>query len=70
MRKYAREVGLDVAQLEKDITGPTVARELAQVRELAQRFNIQGAPYLIINDQTFPGAIPFHQIMSALPARR
>ena len=62
----AKEVGLDVEQLERDMKGPVVARELANVRELAQRFEISGTPYLIIGEQAFPGAIPYDQIVEAL----
>ncbi|MDR3208318.1 MAG: thioredoxin domain-containing protein [Rickettsiales bacterium] len=66
MKKYAKELGLDVAKLEKDINGAEVAQELAQVRELAQRFNVTGTPYLIIGENVFPGAIPYSQIVNAL----
>jgi len=66
MRKYAKEVGLDTAKLEKDLNGAEVAQEMNQVRELAQAFQISGTPYLIIGDQVFPGAIPYGQIMNAL----
>ena len=66
LRKYAREVGLDVQKLEQDLTGSAVAQELSQTRELAQAFQISGTPYLIIGDQVFPGAIPYQQIMNAL----
>jgi protein-disulfide isomerase len=66
MKKWAKEVGLDVAKIEKDLNGAVVSQELAQVRELANQFNISGTPYLIINDQVFPGAIPYGQIVSAL----
>ncbi len=64
--KLAAEVGLDTTQLEKDMTGPVVAREFKNVRELAQRFDINGTPYLIIGEQAFPGAIPYEQIIQAL----
>lgn len=64
--KLAKEVGLDVEKLKTDMAGPVVARELAQVRDLANQFNITGTPYLIINDQAFPGAIPYDQIIGAL----
>lgn len=64
--KLAKEVGLDVAQLEKDMNGEVVARELENVRDLAQRFEISGTPFLIIGEQAFPGAIPYDQINSAL----
>ena len=64
--KLAKEAGLDVAQLEKDMKGEVVARELENVRDLAQRFEISGTPYLIIGEQAFPGAIPYNQIIDAL----
>ena len=62
----ATEVGLDAEQLERDMNGPVVARELKNVRDLAQQFEISGTPYLIIGDKAFPGAIPYEQIMEAL----
>jgi len=64
--KLAKEVGLDVDQLEKDMKGEVVARELENVRDLAQRFEISGTPFLIIGEQAFPGAIPYNQIIEAL----
>ncbi len=64
--KMAKEAGLDVKQLEADMEGEVVTRELANVRELAQRFEISGTPYLIIGDKAFPGAIPYARIIEAL----
>ncbi|MBO4625702.1 MAG: DsbA family protein [Alphaproteobacteria bacterium] len=62
----AAEAGLDVEQLERDMNGPVVTRELRNVRDLAQRFEISGTPYLIIGERAFPGAIPYDQIIEAL----
>lgn len=62
----AKKVGLDVAQLEKDVNGSIVSQEMAQVRDLANRFQIGGTPFLIVGDQAFPGAIPYEQIVDAL----
>ena len=62
----ATEVGLDTAQLERDMKGPVVAREIKNVRDLAQQFDISGTPFLIVGDQAFPGAVPYAQIMEAL----
>ena len=64
--KFATEAGLDTAQLKNDMNGEVVARELANVRDTAQRFEINGTPFLIIGEQAFPGAIPYDQINSAL----
>ena len=64
--KFAEEAGLDVEQLKKDMQGEVVARELANVRDLAERFDITGTPFLIIGEEAFPGAIPAAQINAAL----
>lgn len=64
--KMAAEAGLDTEQLKKDMDSDVVARELRNVRDLAQRFEISGTPFLIIGEQTFPGAIPAAQIETAL----
>ena len=64
--KLAKEAGLDTKKLEEDMTSDAVARELINVRDLAQRFEISGTPYLIIGEEAFPGAIPYDQIIRAL----
>ncbi|MBO5704592.1 MAG: thioredoxin domain-containing protein [Alphaproteobacteria bacterium] len=64
--KFAKEAGLDTEKLAQDMKGEVVARELANVRELAQQFEISGTPFLIVNEQAFPGAIPASQINAAL----
>lgn len=64
--KMAEEAGLDTTQLKKDMNGEVVAREMANVRDLAQQFEISGTPFLIIQEQSFPGAIPYDQIIRAL----
>ncbi len=64
--KLAKEAGLDTKQLEADMEGDTVKAELQNVRELAQRFEISGTPYLIIGDKAFPGAVPYARIVEAL----
>jgi len=64
--KLAKEAGLDTEKLAQDMKGEVVARELDNVRDLAQRFEISGTPYLIIGEQAFPGAIPYSQIIEAL----
>ena len=66
LMKFAQEVGLDTERLKADMSSEIVATELANVGELAQRFEITGTPFLIINEQAFPGAIPAAQINEAL----
>ena len=62
----AKKLGLDTERLANDMRGSVVSQELEQVREVAEKFGINGTPYLIIGDQTFPGAIPYDQIVNAL----
>ena len=64
--KLAKEAGLDTKKLAEDMKGEVVAKELRNVRDLAQRFEISGTPYLIIGNQAFPGAIPYARIVDAL----
>jgi protein-disulfide isomerase len=64
--KLAKEAGLDTKKLEEDMEGDVVKAELQNVRELAQRFEITGTPYLIIGTEAFPGAIPYAKIIDAL----
>ena len=64
--KMAKEAGLDTDKLKADMKNEVVSRELANVRDLAQRFEINGTPFLVIGEEAFPGAIPYDQIMKAL----
>jgi len=64
--KMAKEAGLDADKLKADMNNEVVSRELSNVRELAQRFEINGTPFLVIGEQAFPGAIPYDQIVNAL----
>ena len=66
LMKFAKEAGLDEDQLKQDMTSEVVEIELANVRDLANRFEITGTPFLIIGEEAFPGAIPADQINAAL----
>jgi len=62
----AKKVGLDTARLESDMNGDAVRQETANVRDLAGKLQIQGTPFLIIEEKAFPGAVPYEQIIQAL----
>lgn len=64
--KLAKEAGLDTKKLAEDMEGEVVRNEFKNVRDLAQRFEIRGTPYLIIGTEAFPGAIPYAKIVEAL----
>jgi protein-disulfide isomerase len=54
--RVAKELGLDVAQLEKDMADPDIQKSLDQAKELAQKLGLQGTPLFLIGDHTIPGA--------------
>lgn len=64
--KFAKEAGLDTKKLAEDMDSAVVSKELLNVRQLAQQFEISGTPFLIVQEQAFPGAIPYEQIIDAL----
>jgi len=62
----AQRIGLDVDQLRRDLNSEFVQREFANVRESAEALGVQGTPFFLINNRTFPGAIPYEQMVQAL----
>ncbi len=48
--RIASELGLDVAQLEKDMADPEIQKSLDQAKELAQKLGLQGTPLYLIGD--------------------
>ena len=54
--RVAKELGLDVDQLQKDAEDPDIKKGLDQAKELAQKLNLQGTPLYLIGDRVLPGA--------------
>ena len=54
--RIAGELGLDVAQLEKDMADPEIQKSLDQAKDLAQKLGLQGTPLYLIGDHVIPGA--------------
>jgi protein-disulfide isomerase len=53
----AKEVGLDMAQLEKDMKSPEVQKALQQDFKLAEALGLNGTPSYVIGDNVIVGAI-------------
>lgn len=66
----AEKAGLDVAQLKKDMADKAVSDALARSLKLAEDLGIQGTPFMVIGDQTFPGAVQESQIKAAIAEAR
>src|SRR5512135_2949484 len=54
--RIANELGLDVAQLEKDMADPEIQKSLDQAKDLAQKLGLQGTPLYLIGDHMISGA--------------
>lgn len=56
--KLAKESGLDVERLQKDMAKPELQAALAKNRTLADALAIQATPAFVIGDEVVPGALP------------
>jgi len=54
--RVAKELGLDVNQLQKDAEDPDIKKGLDQAKELAQKLNLKGTPLFLIGDRVISGA--------------
>jgi len=52
----AKELGLDVDQLKKDMDDPAVKDALAENHKLAEELGVQGTPYTLVGDSVVAGA--------------
>ena len=49
LKKYAQEIGLDMATFEKDMASPEVQKEIDDDTKLAQQSQVSGTPTLFLN---------------------
>jgi len=49
IKKYAQQVGLDMAAYEKDVKSPQVRKIVAQDTNAARKFKVRGVPAVFIN---------------------
>ena len=54
--RIAKELGLDVDQLQKDAEDPDIKRALDEAKDLAEKLNLQGTPLYLIGDRVMAGA--------------
>jgi protein-disulfide isomerase len=66
----ARNIGLDIAQLEIDMQSDAVNAHIDASRALAQSLGFTGTPAFVIGDALVPGAIPLDQLQSLVADAR
>lgn len=68
--QIAKDTGLDVAKLQKDMADPAISAVLNKNRDLAQDLDIQGTPALIIGETLVPGAIDKTRMIELIKTAR
>jgi protein-disulfide isomerase len=66
----AKDVGLDVARLKKDMDRPEIGLIIKANRELAETLGIRGTPSIVIGEQLAPGAISYEQLVGMIHQAR
>ena len=66
----AKEVGLDVEKLEKDMKSDKVEKIQKANLDLAKEIGAQGTPTFIINGKLFGGALPYEKLKEAVDKAR
>ncbi len=62
----AKEVGLDIDKLKKDMKSGEIATIITRNMALAQMLGINGTPAFLVDDQLFPGAVGFDLLADAI----
>ena len=68
--KLARDLGLDVAKLQADMTSPAVEAHIAQSSALASMLGFTGTPACSVGDRTAPGMLSTDEMTTMVAEAR
>jgi protein-disulfide isomerase len=66
----AKSIGLDMARLEKDMTGPEVKATLQESFKLAEALGMNGTPSYVIGDSVVVGAVGLEALQAKINTTR
>ena len=66
----AKEAGLDVARIERDLKSPEVAKTIDESKMLAEALNLNGTPSYVIGNEIVIGAVGFQALNQKVQAAR
>lgn len=66
LKKVAKEVGANMAKLEKDLKDEKISKRIQADMEEAQKFGIRGTPGFIVNGVSLRGALPFSEFKDVI----
>ncbi|WP_374544627.1 DsbA family protein [Rhodoblastus sp.] len=64
----AKDQGLDMDRLQKDLKDPSIRAGLEQTMKLADALNLTGTPSYVIGDEAIVGAVGFDQLQTRVEA--
>ena len=67
-RRYAKELGLDVARFEQDLADPATRAGIDADKAEAQSLGLTGTPGFFVNGRFLSGAKPFDEFARAINA--
>jgi protein-disulfide isomerase len=67
-KRYARELGMDVARFEKDLVDPDVKKAVDADKSEAQSLGVTGTPAFFVNGRYLSGAKPFEDFAKVINA--
>lgn len=68
--KKAKEIGLDMDKLKKDMKAPEVIDIIRRNHVVAQALNINGTPAFLVGKKIFPGAVGYNRLSGAVDTIR
>lgn len=66
LKKVAKEVGANMAKLEKDLKDEKISKRIQADMEEAQKFGIRGTPGFVVNGISLRGALPFNDFKDVI----
>jgi protein-disulfide isomerase len=66
----AKDIGLDVTKLKKDMTDDAIAKQVQGNIDLGTSIGVRGTPMFIIGEQVYPGALQNDQLKKAVDDAR
>jgi predicted DsbA family dithiol-disulfide isomerase len=68
--QIAKDAGLDVEKLKKDMNDDAIAKQIQANVELGGDIGVRGTPMFIVGEQVYPGALQYDQLKKAVDDAR
>ncbi|TDR85394.1 DsbA family protein [Enterovirga rhinocerotis] len=68
--KLAKEMGLDVARIQRDVNGAEVQQAVATNTMLAERLGLTGTPAYVVGEEVISGAVGIEPLRQAIETAR